>query len=287
MPGSAFIFRQISTTTGNDESGDARSFKIPLSEQCVTCPRDEAISELASSWTQFYHTCLPGRTDDIPAVFRRSADAENNNTLVASKPAYGSTGDCNKTKNVSDLTGAERLDARIKAEKWLTPKTDEWEIMSNEDDDEMESIVLRGQRPKRAKKVCAATVGSESISSIYLVDTGCGCNLVRLSKVKHLQDKFFPATPPMSFNTANGAIPADQMIRLPCPGAPEGYLDCYVLDSTTPTVMSVGAESKGFQSNFVYPNAARASPFHIDTSGFVRRYEVHGGIPYYRPSTAL
>ena len=86
--------------------------------------------------------------------------------------------------------------------------------------------------------------GSESPIVSWLIDTGCGHDLVGIEEIKALKRMFKAAGIPVSFQTANGVTAAREVIELYIDELGE-TVEPYVLAST-PGVLSVGMRCNQF-----------------------------------------
>ena len=212
----AYIYRDKGASKGKDKTCNDEGMRIPVEERRSVLPRAVAVQELGPTWHLYRHVSLPGMEDVIP-----------NKPL--SKRAIAS----DSTAATAPLTAAN---LQVHS-PFLTSKTSNWETLSQEGyedlasptDDELEQAAARADVLITMAQDCAAALQKDLVTTLFLVDSGCGCNLVRLDKVRHLKKFFYDADPPMTFNTANGPIPATKMVDLPCPGAPFGVLSCYIL----------------------------------------------------------
>ena len=127
-----------------------------------------------------------------------------------------------------------------------------------------------------------ASLSDVPISHIveWLVDTGCGYDLVDKSDVEALAAGIKKAARSITFDTAGGAVPADKTLELFVKEI-NASIDAFVLDST-PNVLSVGKRCETEGWGFYWPPWSR-SPFFVTPDGQRIVLETDGHIPYLRP----
>ena len=81
------------------------------------------------------------------------------------------------------------------------------------------------------------------LSDEFLIDTGCGVDMIQKELIKHLQHGFHKVTP-MSFNTAGGETPIkEDALGARCAPFGNDLCEFYCMEDS-PTVASVGAKCK-------------------------------------------
>ena len=143
------------------------------------------------------------------------------------------------------------------------------------------SITEQDITPIRPTHVLAA--GAPSLVMVWLMDTGCGFDLVQKSNVDHLEKAFRPASQVVRLNTANGETVVKEEISLKIPQLSES-IRALILDST-PDVLSIGQRvvEKGY--DFYWRHKYHNTPLLVTPSGQPIALEVSGNIPYLRGNT--
>ena len=119
---------------------------------------------------------------------------------------------------------------------------------------------------------------AEGTIRIWLVDTGCGHDLIGKTEVASSGGVCRPAKESLTFNTANGKTVALEQASYKSAELNE-EIDAYVLDST-PAVISVGKRCMKMGYSFHWP--AGKKPYLICLDGMIVELDVHGDIPYLR-----
>ena len=119
---------------------------------------------------------------------------------------------------------------------------------------------------------------AEGTINIWLVDTGCGHDLIGKNEVASSGGVCRPAKESLTFNTANGKTIALEQAAYKSAELNE-EIDAYVLDST-PAVISVGKRCMHMGYSFHWP--AGKNPYLICPDGMIVELDVHGDIPYLR-----
>ena len=91
---------------------------------------------------------------------------------------------------------------------------------------------------------------NESPIISWLIDTGCGHDLIGLEEIKALKRLFKAAGIPINFQTANGLTQAREQIELYVDELGE-TVEPYIL-SSTPGVLSVGKRCNQFGYTFLW-----------------------------------
>ncbi|WP_288992891.1 hypothetical protein [uncultured Marinobacter sp.] len=112
----------------------------------------------------------------------------------------------------------------------------------------------------------------------WLMDTGCGHDLVGKRDLKNVLVKLSNAISPLTFNTANGKTRATEQAPLFCSELKEN-IKPYVLESTPP-VLSVGKRCMEMGYSFVW--LADQDPYFVCPDGTIVEFEVKDNIPYLR-----
>ena len=112
----------------------------------------------------------------------------------------------------------------------------------------------------------------------FLMDTGCGHDLISQRKIQKHELETLVASEPISFQTANGVTESDLMSNFRTDSFDEP-INAYVLDDT-PSVLSVGKRCMNQEYGFVWPPGRE--PFMINPEGRKITLFVRGDIPYVR-----
>ena len=121
----------------------------------------------------------------------------------------------------------------------------------------------------------------------WLVDTGCGYNLLSLEDIEEagltavVECNAFTRRNPVQLNTAGGYNASDQMVGVLCPNLDEGQFDALLLEST-PNVISVGQRCVDYGYSFHWP-AWSEEPYLESPSGAIIMLRVHNNVPYLIP----
>ena len=110
----------------------------------------------------------------------------------------------------------------------------------------------------------------------WLMDTGCGFDLVQKSAVSSCTDCFRPMANPASLNTANGEVEVQHCLPLSV-GCGLPSIEALVLDST-PAVLSIGRRC--MHEGYSFEWHAFSKPFLRNPDGFTVELDVVDNIPY-------
>jgi hypothetical protein len=156
--------------------------------------------------------------------------------------------------------------------------TDKWISPSSTEDDLPDVVEPGGPRPAHGGglKPAAASKTSSKLVDMWLVDTGCGHDLIGRKSYGLNESSFVHADVPLTFGTANGeAIAAYQY---PINLVELGYeISPYVLKDT-PAVLTVGGRCLNDDFSFFWPNRSR--PYFLDPKGRVIELDIIDDIPY-------
>ena len=119
---------------------------------------------------------------------------------------------------------------------------------------------------------------AEGTIKIWLIDTGCGHDLIGKTEVASSGGVCRPAKESLTSNTANGKTFALEQASYQSAEFNE-EIDAYVLDST-PAVISVGKRCMSMGYSFHWPSGKH--PFFVCPDGMIVEFDVHGDIPYLR-----
>ena len=132
---------------------------------------------------------------------------------------------------------------------------------------------------------CMPSKGAANVRiKLWLMDTGCGHDLIGQQEVKHLSNLYHHAEHPQSFHTANGATYSDLVIDMSCKELDKNHrtFEAYLMDGTLP-VMSIGLRCEDHGYDFVWLGSRGWPPYFITPTGRIIMMEVIGKIPYIRP----
>ena len=113
----------------------------------------------------------------------------------------------------------------------------------------------------------------------WLVDTGCGYDLVARSHIESMKKWVRKAVKSKSFQTASGKTTADQVARMTVSEFGEEIAP-YMLDST-PAVLSVGYRCMNLGYPFIWPKGE--NPYFLLPKGQVSPLVSKGDVPYLYP----
>ena len=118
---------------------------------------------------------------------------------------------------------------------------------------------------------------------LWLVDTGCGHDLVSLASVRELENMFKTGGSEVVFATANGSTPAQGRVKLQVPGLDE-IINPYIL-ADTPAVLSVGRRCRAEGYSFLWLNGYKPVFTKLLPNGklAIICLDVIRDIPYLRP----
>jgi len=124
----------------------------------------------------------------------------------------------------------------------------------------------------------AASCGSvpANVIKLWLMDTGCGHDLVSERDLKQHSHKCRLADKPITFNTAGGPSPSKKTVKISVDELSE-TVDPYVLKST-PAVLSIGERCMVHDYEFLWPKGS--NPLLIRPDGLAIELEVINNIPY-------
>ena len=112
----------------------------------------------------------------------------------------------------------------------------------------------------------------------FLMDTGCGHDLISQKKIEKHDLETLVTPEPISFQTANGVTDTDLVSNFQAESFKEP-INAYVLGDT-PSVLSIGKRCMNQKYGFVWPPGRE--PFMIDPEGKRISLFVNGDIPYVR-----
>ena len=99
-------------------------------------------------------------------------------------------------------------------------------------------------------EMCAAAHDG-TVVKLWLIDTGCGHDLVARKELKGLRKLIRQANIPLTFYTANGQVPATDAADLFVKEL-DATVEPYVLEQT-PAVLSVGMRCMRMGYTFIWP----------------------------------
>ena len=116
------------------------------------------------------------------------------------------------------------------------------------------------------------------VSDLWLVDTGCGHELVSANNAKLSKGKKITLESQVTFQIANGDAPSTHSSQIFIEELSE-MIEPYILKDT-PSVISVGDRTMNKGCSFLW--IAGRNPYWITPEGKVITLEVIGDIPYLR-----
>ena len=142
--------------------------------------------------------------------------------------------------------------------------------------------VFRANMPKIVMAERALLAKPKSGVKLWLIDTGCGHDLIGKTELKACKALAKRAKVPIMFSTANGQTPANDVGEMFVQELGEA-VEPYILEDT-PAVLSVGMRCMQHNYTFVWP--AGQSPYFLSPSGMIIACEVIDNIPYIRTGGA-
>ena len=246
------------------DDGMASFGRVPHPADCRFIPRKTAVLEFKSKWIHYDHygrvpefKCA-GTVRAAPCITRATTS-----TSAASEapktPLTGTAQDAFKKGLITEAQLKQATDFMdwIKRKKaYPLPET---------------SIA----KDTEAAETCAVAEDGCPVK-LWLIDTGCGHDLVARRELKALRRLIREAKIPLNFFTANGEVPANEAIDLFVRELGE-EIEPYVLEET-PAVLSVGMRCMKMGYTFIWPPGE--CPYFITPSGKVIQLEVRDDIPY-------
>ncbi len=218
---------------------------------CLTTTRAEALSSYADSWDRQIHL------GEVPILEppQPARKAKSNNIDF-------------RAKLLKVLTGSDNLFLPIHRQK-TTPTI--FIIEQQPNDDSM--IEVAAVSRTRRELIALFDVDAE-----WLIDTGCGKNLVAESFAQNYAEAITKAKT-VRFNTATGDTPAvSQVLRLESLHLDGAKLAAYILQST-PSVISIGEGAK-YGVSFLWLTGF--NPCFIASKPSILPLDVQNDVPYLR-----
>ena len=141
-------------------------------------------------------------------------------------------------------------------------------------------VKMNKKRIPKGKLPCAASADTPGKSVRFIMDTGCGHDLISQRKVKELGLETFLDNDGMTFMTANGLTDSNEITVMDHEGL--GQCKLHVLNQT-PAVLSVGSRCTKEGYTFVWPEGEDIKPVMINDEGSCTFLDVDGDIPYLIP----
>ncbi|MFM7990454.1 MAG: hypothetical protein ACKPKO_65165, partial [Candidatus Fonsibacter sp.] len=113
----------------------------------------------------------------------------------------------------------------------------------------------------------------------WLIDTGCGHDLLYKHEVAPYKDFFQKAKSPVVFHTANGSTTANNVARIHVTDLNENITP-YVM-ANSPPVLTVGHRCMNKGYSLIWPSGK--DPYFVRPDGMVTHVKVKGYIPYLVP----
>ena len=163
------------------------------------------------------------------------------------------------------------------ARSMIADKTEDWLCLWVDDEFTVRTRAALMAAPCFRPDVPALPDAPNTLVKEWLVDTGCGYDLVDKSETSVKDNELQQAGEKVIFDTVGGEIPADKVIPLYVPALKQS-IKPYVLDST-PNVLSVGMRCQQMGWKFVWePYSDR--PYLKDPYGHIFSLSTRGNIPY-------
>lgn len=142
-------------------------------------------------------------------------------------------------------------------------------------------MVKRNRSKITKKELPCASADTFGRSVRFIMDTGCGHDLISERKVKELGLKTFLDNDGMTFMTADELIDSNEITVVDHEGL--GQCKLHVLNQT-PAVLSIGSRCTKEGYTFVWPEGEEVKPVMINDEGVCIFLEVDGDIPYLIPN---
>ena len=144
----------------------------------------------------------------------------------------------------------------------------------------VENMVKKSRSKIMKKQVPCASADISGKSVRFIMDTGCGHDLISQRKVRELDLETFLDNDGMKFMTANGLTDSNEITIMDHDGL--GQCKLHVLNQT-PAVLSIGSRCTKEGYTFVWPEGEEVKPVMINYEGVCAFLEVDGDIPYLIP----
>lgn len=128
------------------------------------------------------------------------------------------------------------------------------------------------------RPIHVVSAGAPSLLMYWLMDTGCGYDLVQKSHVQHLARHVWPSSYAVTLNTASRPHAVEEEIALRVPQLSED-IEALVLPSA-PDVLSIGKRVMEYGYDFIWRHTDNDNPTLVTPDGKVLKLSVHGNIPY-------
>ena len=145
-------------------------------------------------------------------------------------------------------------------------------------DEALEEMVKPTNRKNKNQSCASAESSNKSVR--FIMDTGCGHDLISQRKVKELGLETFLDNDGMTFMTANGLTDSNEITIMNHEGL--GQCKLHVLNQT-PAVLSIGSRCSKEGYSFIWPKGEEMKPAMINDDGICTFLEVDGDIPYLIP----
>ena len=142
------------------------------------------------------------------------------------------------------------------------------------------NMVKKNKIKLMRKQTPCASADTSGKSVRFIMDTGCGHDLISQRKVKELDLETFLDNDGMTFMTANGLTDSNEITMMEHESL--GQCKLHVLNQT-PAVLSIGSRCTKEGYTFVWPEGEEIKPVMINNEGVCTFLEVDGDIPYLIP----
>lgn len=143
----------------------------------------------------------------------------------------------------------------------------------------VENMVKKSRSKIVKKQMPCASADIFGKSVRFIMDTGCGHDLISQRKVRELDLEAFLDNDGMTFMTANGLTDSNEITTMGHEGL--GQCKLHVLNQT-PAVLSIGSRCTKEGYTFIWPEGEEVKPV-INSEGACAFLEVDGDIPYQSP----
>ena len=146
----------------------------------------------------------------------------------------------------------------------------------------LEEMMKTGNKRNQRKQSSCVPAEPLTKSVRFIMDTGCGHDLISQRKVKELGLETFLDNDGMTFMTANGLTDSNEITVMDHEGL--GQCKLHVLNQT-PAVLSIGSRCSKEGYSFIWPEGEDMKPAMINDESVCTFLEVDGDIPYLIPGS--
>ena len=269
----------LSDWSDNEESSPVAAGKVYRMRRTSHVVKDKVVKIRRKPET--IHIDVDMNTTGLP---KRTKKREN-------KPRYVK-GEFLESETFKHQTAVNRLIARAKAKvlnNEIMGRKPEIKVIIGKgmyvgvrwkDDEALEEMMKMSNKKNKVKNHSCASAEPSNKSVRFIMDTGCGHDLISQRKVKELELETFLDNDGMTFMTANGLTDSNEITIMNHEGL--GQCKLHVLNQA-PAVLSVGSRCSKEGYSFIWPKGEDMKPAMISDDGICTFLEVDGDIPYLIP----